>query len=291
MKSPPKRRLGDRPDGRRLRSLDPLFCVAPYIMKHKSGSSNFFSGSINITQAEKYIREKRRENMPGLGMLHFFIATYIRTVSQMPAINRFISGQKIYARYDIEVNLTVKKELTVAGQETVVKVRFEPTDTIYDVYKKVQAVVAEAKKKGDSNGFDRAARMLKLVPGLVLKFVVFILELMDYFGVLPRALLNVSPFHGSIFISDLGSVGLPSVNHHLYDFGNIPLFLCFGVKSRKSSNKTKDDPARFIDFTLTIDERICDGFYFSGVLRLVQKIFNNPNMLDHPPETVVPDVD
>lgn len=283
-----RRRWGDRPDGRKLRTLDPLFCVAPYIMRQRSGSSNFFSGSVDITQADRYIRDKRRENMPGLGMLHFFIAAYIRTVSQKPALNRFVSGQKIYARFGIDINLTVKKELTVTGQETTVKVHFEPTDTIYDVYNKVQDAVAQAKQKGDSNDTDRAARIFRLIPGLALKFVIRIFETMDYFGILPRALLELSPFHGSIFISDLGSVGLPPVNHHLYDFGNIPVFLCFGVKSRLKNED--ESQQRFIDFTITIDERICDGFYFAGVLRLVQKIFKNPSMLDTAPDTVVEDV-
>lgn len=283
-----RRRWGDRPDGRKLRTLDPLFCVAPYIMRQRSGSSNFFSGSVDITQADRYIRDKRRENMPGLGMLHFFIAAYIRTVSQKPALNRFVSGQKIYARFGIDINLTVKKELTVTGQETTVKVHFEPTDTIYDVYNKVQDAVAQAKQKGDSNDTDRAARIFRLIPGLALKFVIRIFETMDYFGILPRALLELSPFHGSIFISDLGSVGLQPVNHHLYDFGNIPVFLCFGVKSRLKNED--ESQQRFIDFTITIDERICDGFYFAGVLRLVQKIFKNPSMLDTAPDTVVEDV-
>lgn len=279
------RRLGDRPDGRRLRSLDPLFCVAPYIMKQKSGASNFYSGSIEISQADRYIKEKRRENMPGLGMLHFFIAAYIRTISQRPALNRFVSGQKIYTRFGIDINLTVKKELTVAGQETTVKVHFEPTDTIHEVYNKVQSAVAEAKQQGDSNKTDKAARLFKLIPGLALKFVIRILETMDYFGIMPRFLLELSPFHGSIFISDLGSVGLPPVNHHLYDFGNIPVFLCFGTKSHMN-----DGQKCFIDFAVTIDERICDGFYFVGILRLVRRVFKNPEMLDTAPQSVIEDV-
>lgn len=279
------RRLGDRPDGRRLRSLDPLFCVAPYIMKQKSGASNFYSGSIEISQADRYIKEKRRENMPGLGMLHFFIAAYIRTISQRPALNRFVSGQKVYTRFGIDINLTVKKELTVAGQETTVKVHFEPTDTIHEVYNKVQSAVAEAKQQGDSNKTDKAARLFKLIPGLALKFVIRILETMDYFGIMPRFLLELSPFHGSIFISDLGSVGLPPVNHHLYDFGNIPVFLCFGTKSHMN-----DGQKCFIDFAVTIDERICDGFYFVGILRLVRRVFKNPEMLDTAPQSVIEDV-
>ena len=133
-----RRRFGDRPDGRRLRTIDPLFNVAAHIMKTRNGAANHFTGTLNISEVEKYIRAKRRENMPGLGMLHFFIAAYIRVVSQKPAINRFVAGRKIYAHTDISVCLAVKKEMTVDGQETTIKIFFEPTDTIDIVYQKVQ---------------------------------------------------------------------------------------------------------------------------------------------------------
>lgn len=287
------RRFGDRYDGRRIRTLDPLFCVAPYIMKKKSGSSNLFSGSIDITEADRYIRSKRQEGMPGFGILHLFIAAYIRILSQRPALNRFISGQKIYARFGILINLTVKKELTVNGQETTVKAYFEPSDTAEDVYRKIQAAIQEGKQEGDSNNTDNTARLLKHIPGLLLKFVIWFLTLLDYFGILPKSLLNISPFHGSLFISDLGSVGLPPVFHHLYDFGNIPIFLCFGPKYRttKTDKDGNWEEHRYFDFKVTIDERICDGFYFSGVLKLVNNIFKNPQQLDSPPEKIVEDIE
>lgn len=111
-----RRRFGDRPDGRRLRTIDPLFSVAAHIMKRRAGAANYFSGTLNVAEAERYLREKRCENMPGLGLLHFFIAAFVRIVSQKPAINRFVSGRKLYARTEISVNLTVKKELTVQGR-------------------------------------------------------------------------------------------------------------------------------------------------------------------------------
>jgi hypothetical protein len=282
-----RRSFGDRPDGRRLRTIDPFFSVAAYIMKKRSSAANFFSGTLTITEVEKYIREKRRDNMPGLGLLHFFIAAYVRIVSQKPAINRFVAGRKIYSHFDITVNFAVKKELTVQGQETTVKIHFDPSDTIETVYNKVQNVLQQSKQKGDSNKTDKAARLLNFVPGFLLNLTIKFFELLDYFGLLPKKLIEASPFHGSIFISDLGSVGLPPVNHHLYDFGTISAFLSFGAKSRSFLNK---DLPRHVHYTLTLDDRICDGFYYSGVLKLLHKIFRNPEMLDSPPEEIVEDI-
>lgn len=288
-----KRRFGDRYDGRRIRTLDPLFCIEPYILKSRNTSANMFAGTIDITEADRYIREKRMQGMPGLGILHLFIASYVRILSQRPALNRFISGQKIYARFGILVNLTVKKSLTVDGQETTVKAVLDPSDTIDDVYRKMQEAVQEGKQTGDSNDTDKTARILRHIPGLFLKFLIWLLSVLDYFGILPKALIDISPFHGSIFISDLGSVSLPPVFHHLYDFGNIPVFLCFGPKYRKTFTDKSGHwvEHRYFDFKVTIDERICDGFYFSGVLKLVRDLFEHPQQLDTPPEKVVEDIE
>lgn len=288
-----KRRYGDRYDGRRLRSLDPLFGIVPYVMKKKSGASNLFGGTLDVTEVEKYIRAKRTEDLPNLGMLHFFIAAYVRMISQRPALNRFVSGQKIFARYGIQVNISVKKELTLAAQESTVKVFLEPEDTISDVYRKVQAVIDEAKAQGDSNNTDKAARMFNYVPGLLLKNVIWVIEVLDYFGKMPKWINKVSPFHGSLFISDLGSIGLPPVYHHLYDFGNIPIFLCFGPKSKRKTIGRDGTivEKKLMDYTMVMDERICDGFYFSGLLRMLNELFKNPAQLENPPAKVVEDID
>ncbi|MDD3832676.1 MAG: 2-oxo acid dehydrogenase subunit E2, partial [Oscillospiraceae bacterium] len=94
-------------------------------------------------------------------------------------------------------------------------------------------------------------------------------------------------------ISDLGSIGIPPVFHHLYDFGNIPIFLCFGTKIRRmvTDREGKTQERVFMDFTLAMDERICDGYYFSRALRTFRHIFKDPAVLDLPPDNVINDVD
>ena len=52
---------GDRPDGRKLRTLDPMAVVANYIMPTRGGSSNFIRESVEISAMERYIREKRKQ--------------------------------------------------------------------------------------------------------------------------------------------------------------------------------------------------------------------------------------
>ncbi len=288
-----KRRFGDRYDGRRLRSMDPLNALIPFVMNTRAGSTNFFSAKMDIRAAEHFIRQKRVEGLKGFGMLHFFLASYVRIVSQRPGINRFVSGQRLYARHKIEINVTVKKDLSVTGQETTIKICCLPGDTAADIYHHVEEALLEGRRAGDSNSTDFAARMFSHMPRALLKFVVWLFKSMDYFGLMPRSIHKASPFHGSLFVADLGSISLPPVHHHLYEFGHCPLFLAFGPKEKRYvPNKDGEvTEQRTVEFSLSLDERICDGFYFSGVFRMLNDCFKNPSQLDLPPAQVVEDIE
>lgn len=286
-----KRRFGDRPDGRKIRSLDPLNMVGPYIMKKRNDANNMVSVSIDIENIEKYIRKKRAEGLKGFGLLHVMLATYVRTVGQRPGVNRFISGQKLYARNDIQVMMTIKKEMKLDAQETVVKAYYSPSDSPEEVYRIFNKLVEENKAEGDQNGMDSVARILNYIPGLLLKFAVWFLNLLDYFGLLPKFLLKVSPFHGSFFITSMGSLGIPAIYHHLYNFGNVPLFCSYSAK-RNEYIINKDgvpEKRKFVDFKFVMDERICDGHYYASALKMMMDYLKNPEKLDEPIE-VVPDI-
>ena len=291
----PLPQCGDRNDGRRIRSLDPMNGVAVYIMPERVPSSNLFRDCFECSNADAYIREKREEGLAHFGITHLMLAAYARTVSQRPAVNRFISGQKTYSRDDsIEVSMTIKKDMTLDGSETIITVYLDPNDTAYTVYEKFNKEVEAVKSTQElDSSFDRIAGLLDLIPGVFMKFTVWLLKTIDYFGHLPRFLTKLSPFHGSMFVTSMGSLGIPPVFHHLYNFGNIPVFLAFGMK--RMENEVQPDGSvkkkRYIDFTVNTDERICDGFYFASAFKYFKRCMADPHRLDTPPETVIHDVE
>lgn len=291
MADKPRKRLGDRKEGRRLRTITPLMAFTPYIMKDRNDSCNYFEGAVDITETDRWLREQRRNGYKGIGMLHMFIAAYIRVVSHMPGLNRFVSGQRIYARNEILINMMVKYSVEPDSPETVAKVKFEPTDTIYDVYNKMNAAVEEI-RSSDSSGTEDAANVLMKFPRLVLKFAVWLIRLADYFDWLPSSLLNVSPFHGSMILTDLGSLGIPAIYHHIYNFGNLPVFLAFGAK-RTETGLNPDGQVvhrKFVDYKIVCDERICDGTYYASAFKYLRYYLKNPDELTRPPESVVEDI-
>ena len=288
-----KKRFGDRRDGRRLRKLDPYNAMFPFIMKQKSEASNYFSESVEITDIEKFIRKKRIDGYPGIGLLHLFIASYIRTAAQYPAINRFCSGQRIYARENVEFMMTIKKQLRTDAGETSIKISFDRTETLTDVYNKLNAEINKVRNDGDDTKTDNLAEQFVKLPRGILRFTVGFLKLLDYFGMLPKAIIDGSPFHGSVIMTDLGSIGLPAIYHHLYNFGNLPVFIAMGAKKKVYEMNAKGEvsPKRYIEFKVVVDERICDGFYFSQAFKYYKSMLRNPELLDQPPDEVVSDIE
>ena len=285
---------GDRPDGRKLRSLDPVQIVANYIMPNRNGASNFVRDSVEITNMERYIREKRRQGLTNFGITHVFLAAYVRVIAKFPEANRFLSGQQVYSRGDdIQFCMMVKEDMTLESAETAMKLHLSPTDTVEDVYRKFNAEVERIKNHAGASNFDKTAKLLSMVPGVVFKFVVWFLKTLDYFGLLPKFLLEVSPFHGTVFFTSMGSLGIPPIVHHLYDFGNLPVFCAFGCKRRE--NEVQDDGTvaqrKYIDYTFNTDERIMDGFGYATIFKYLKKLLAHPERLDSPPEEVNHDVD
>jgi len=287
-----RRRFGDRKDGRRIRSLAPYDTVSPYIMVSRSDAQNYLIDKFETSQVDQYVLQKRRNGLGGFGIMHVILAAYVRLVSQKPGINRFISGQKIYARQNIEINMAVKKKLRAGETNTVIKVVFDPTDTAEDVFHRFEAAMTTAFEE-DENDFDGTARILNYIPGLIKKFAVWFLKTLDYFGLLPMVLLKVSPFHGSMFITSMGSLGIPPIYHHLYNFGNLPVFLAFGAKRYENqiNDLGKVVKKKYMDYTVVTDERICDGFYYASGLKLFRSYLANPSKLDNPPQEVINDID
>lgn len=286
-----KRRFGDRSDGRRIRSMDPMAAVGSYIMVERNTCCNLFEDEFDLEQVDAFIKEQRAKGLKGFGVMHVLIAAYVRTIAQYPGLNRFISGQKIFHRNTIDIALTIKKNMSLESPDTVIKVNFEPDATSTDVFNEFAKSIDEY--RNDPGGdFDKTAKLLNFIPGLLLKFTVWFLKLLDYFGGLPKFLLKVSPFHQSMFITSMGSLGIPPIYHHLYDFGNCPVFISFGAKEKKNVLKSDGtvETRKVIRYKVVMDERICDGYYYAAAIKQFRKYLENPAELAVPPKEVKEDI-
>lgn len=287
-----KRRFGDRKEGRLLRSLPAFAKFVPFIMPTRNDACNQYEESFEVSDVDRRLRKLRVDGYKGIGILHFIIAAYIRGVSMLPGMNRFIVGRRIYARDNIEVVMTVKRSLAIDATETTIKVVFEPTDTIFDVYRKMNEKIDEIKTvEGNNNTEDVAEAMCK-APRFLLRFALTILRIMDYFGWLPQSLLDASPFHGSMIITDLGSLRIGPIYHHIYNFGTLPVFISFGAKRHAYELDRHGNMVdrKYVDCKFVMDERTVDGHYYAQFLQAFRYICQHPEIVEAPPSKVVEDV-
>lgn len=287
-----KRRFGDRKEGRLLRSLPAFAKFVPFIMPTRNDACNQYEESFEVSDVDRRLRKLRVDGYKGIGILHFIIAAYIRGVSMLPGMNRFIVGRRIYARDNIEVVMTVKHSLAIDATETTIKVVFEPTDTIFDVYRKMSEKIDEIKTvEGNNNTEDVAEAMCK-APRFLLRFALTILRIMDYFGWLPQSLLDASPFHGSMIITDLGSLRIGPIYHHIYNFGTLPVFISFGAKRHAYELDRHGNMVdrKYVDCKFVMDERTVDGHYYAQFLQAFRYICQHPEIVETPPSKVVEDV-
>ena len=286
------KRSGDRREGRRLRTMDTRRSVMPYFMRKRSESLSTLADSVEVSSIERWLLEKRAEGWAGLGFIHLLIAAYVRTVSMRPAINRFVAARRVYARSEIEVILNVKRSSSSEAAETSVKVAFSPTDTVFDVYRRLSEAIDGVRADVIVSESERVASSLARLPRPLLRLVTAVLRIMDWFDWLPRSWLDESPFHGSLLVVDMRSLGTMPVEAAIPEFGDIPCAVSFGAK-RKVLEPTEDGRCterRYVDYRFTCDGRIADSYYYASALKCLKYFMKNPAHLELPPETIEDDI-
>ena len=282
--------FGDRYDGWRVKKVDPVFSVIPYFLRTRTDAQNYFEERISIDHIEEFIKQ-HREEIPGLSIMHIVIAAMVRLISQRPNLNRFVVWNKIFARNYLNFSIVVKRSISDDGEETLIKPYFQPTDTLQDITRKMQEEITVNQKEGQKNGADMVSKFMGYIPDFLMRIVVFFFIWLDKIGLFPRALEQVSPWHCSVFMTNIGSIGVESIYHHLSEFGTCSIFLAMGKKSQRPSIKKNGEVSTYKSIMLkfVIDERICDGYYYASSMRMLNKILKDPAQLLTPPEQVLVD--
>lgn len=282
--------FGKRYDGRVIHDIDPIQKITPYIMKTRTDSMNMFEDYLPCEPIDAYIKEKKAEGID-LNYMHILIAAMVRVLALRPRLNRFVLRGKIYARPKIWVSFVVHETLRNDSNEATVKLCFEGTETVFEIAEAINQAVAEnTGKKREPNATDKLVAHLLNLPAGLLQSIVNVLMFMDRHNCLPKAIIELSPFHTSLFFTNLKSLGINHIFHHVYEFGTTGLFLAMG-KERKQPVVVGSEivPQKQLGFGLVSDERFCDGLYYARSLKKFKKLLSEPAQLEIPLEAKVED--
>ena len=279
--------FGRRADGRRVKKLDPIVQMTPYLMPMRCDAQVFLEPKADYEKLSRYIVQKSREGQK-VTFMQILVAAYVRAISRNPEVNRFIFNKQYYSRNNCSVSYTVLKDPQDTGSnETTVRILFDLTDTLFDVRDRMNAAVEASRATEDGDFVIRLASALLGVPGLA-TLVVSVVKLLDRYGIAPKVLLRELPFYSGMFITNNGSIGLHHPWHHIYNFGDVSLFIGMGtlVKEAFVENDGRVRMRRWLPLGITADERVCSGAHYAQFFFDIMHLLDNPEELETPPEEV-----
>ena len=265
-----------RSDGTRVRETA-INAAVPYIMPHRYDAMNFVTEYADMEVMRAYIHGKRREGVR-ISYMALILAAYYRAALENPKVNRFVMNRRIYQRNHFCVSFVMlKTRADGTPDETTLKVYFEPEDDLLSINGKLEAIIAENSEAAHNNATDRFANFLfsmPLLPGLV----VGLARLLDRWGMLPRFIIRLSPFHTSLFITNLASINTAAIYHHCYEFGTTGVFLCMGKPM--ANYLSGDYREKLMPLKAVLDERICSGVEYARFWTSFQRYLKHPELLE-----------
>ncbi len=279
--------FGRRPDGRRVEGVDPVMKITPYVMPMRCDAQVFLKHRADMEVMSCYIRRQKQEKGEKISYMQIIVAAYVRAVSHNPEINRFIMNKQLFARNNCSAAFTILRDPADADKgEAVVKIKFDPTDTIYDVRDRMEAGVAANRGDQPAGFVEKLLNFLFAVPGLA-TVIVGLARFLDRYGLAPAILMEELPFYVGMYITNTASIGLHDVNHHIYNWGNVGLFLGMGTTERVAVVENGETRMkRYIPIGITADERVCSGAHYARFFTDWKRYLEHPELLETPPEKI-----
>jgi pyruvate/2-oxoglutarate dehydrogenase complex dihydrolipoamide acyltransferase (E2) component len=273
----------DRFDGRRVRDLPAFNAAIPYLMRRRNESVVYFAKDIDVENAMRFVKQKNAQaGESRYSLFGILLAAAARTLALKPRMNRFIHGRAYYQRNEISISFIVKKKLTEEAAETNAKVRLRPEDSLVEAMASINAVIEKA-RSDEPGPDDREVEIIHRIPGGKFLFTK-IFRILDRLNLAPGWMLRNDPLYTSIYFANLGSIGLDTPFHHLYEWGTASLFVVMGRMFQKDVRRPDGSVARrhFVNLKVSIDERIGEGLYFAHAAALFQRLVAHPEQLEGP---------
>ena len=204
-------------------------------------------------------------------------------------MNRFICNNKVYQRKNVTVAFVVKKKFDDHSEEGLAYLEYDPKDTLDSFHEKIMKVIHRTRKEGSNDVSSNAMEIITKLPQFLINLIVKTVLWLDKHGWAPDALIGSDPNHAAIFLTNLGSIGLPGGYHHLVNWGTNSCFVVLGKKYMKMDydRDGNGNLHEVIPVGITLDERIADGYYYSGTVALVQELLEHPELLELPADSPV----
>ncbi len=279
-----KRKIGDRKDGVKLKNIHAMHFVMPLMYPNRCDNEAFISERIDLTNVNAYLEKKNAENPEyAYNLFQVMVTAILKVITLRPKMNRFIANNTMYLRNEVSAAFTVKKIFSDDGAEALAQIRTTGSETIDDIHNEIFRQISLCRSDKVDAGTQSLNAVAK-IPGPLARFVGWTARWLDRHGWMPQSVIAGDPYYCSAVLSNLGSIKLHAGYHHLTNWGTCSVFCAIGEAKKRpffdddGTVHMKDS----VDIGLTIDERLADGYYYSRTVSLLEKLLENPELLDLP---------
>ena len=267
--------FGRRPDATRVRDLSPTRRFMPLLSPRRNDNLVYFELDVGVERALAFAEERNARRAAGrpLTLFHVMLAALARILHERPRLNRFTAGGRLWQCDGIWITFSAKQRFDDDAPLLTLKRSVDPSQPI-DAMVDALLDSLESGRRGERTTSDREVAGLLRLPPLLARAALVLADLADAFGLLPRAMIDSDPLYTSMFVANLGSVGLEAGYHHLWQHGNCPIFCVVGRV------KPGADGARVATLKFSYDERIEDGLYCARSLDRLRELIEHPEKLD-----------
>ena len=272
--------FGHRSDGKKVKGMNIIEKAEPFFMNQRIDAVNYYKAQIPCNAMDEFIAKERR-NGNHYTYMHLMFATLVRILYTRKKMNRFIMRGSIYQRNTISISMDIKKKLNDEADNITCKFYFTGRESLEEVRKIIDDEIARNLQTEETHKTTKVASRLGKLPDFLFRWFMALARFLDRHGMLPKALIKASPFHTSCFLTNLKSIKLGYIYHHLYNFGTTSIFVAMGKeKLEPYVDKNKEvKVGKFLNIGFSLDERVADGLYMGNTIRLIENILANPDSL------------
>jgi hypothetical protein len=273
--------LFSRSDGTLIKTESPVRQIMPYLMRGRNESVVYHEMRYDLTRTLPWLAAQNAALPPDskkkITLFHLLLFAYARTLHQRKGLNRFISGSKIYQRKGVWISFAAKKAFQDDAPISTVKIEFPEDITFAQVIERTTGSVGGV-RRGEKRAVDTEMKLALALPAPMLRMLFGLLRWLDRVNLMPSAMIKTDPMYASLFMANLGSIGIGDVYHHLFEYGTVGLFAVVGRVEKMIFIDENNAPAvrDGVKICWSLDERINDGFYCVSSLKIAQQIVENP---------------
>ena len=267
-------------NAKRAKDITGMQQVMIDLKPNRCDSDVYINQKMEVGKLVEYL-QKRKKDGDEVTFFHAIVTAVGKVIYNRNKINRFVSNRHIYEHNDVVISFVAKVSFDDHSEEMMIMIPIEVNDTIDTISKKIIGYVNKVRKtdKVEKEGANNAIDIVGKMPNIIRIPLVGLLKWMDQKGILPSFLVKDNLYYSSIILSNLGSIKCGAIYHNLTTFGTCSSLATIG--------EIKDEIKKLCEFGINLDERIADCYYMAKSVKLLQYIFDNPELLEQPASEII----